>query len=395
MKTDIARRNFMEQLAVVLGLAGLGPLELSAQGRARQSTDAAKAALPDPKNAADYDKLVKLANNENPYGSSEAVMKAMNDAWKYGNRYAAPDGGIVDAIAEHHHVKPENVLIGCGSSEILKIVDDAFLPDHKLVVGVDPTYETVYRYATNSKAKAISVPLTKTYDADMKEIIRVTKANARDVGVVYICNPNNPTGRIVPKNEIKLLLDSVPGDIPVFIDEAYHHYVDDPNYESSVKYVIEGRKVIIARTFSKIAALAGMRLGYAVAPKEIVDQLRPFLMSYNTNHIVKHGAVVALKDTATEARIKQLNRQTRERIIGEIKAMGYEVIPSQTNYFMVNIKKDMSTVGDEFLKKGVVVGRKFPPMNEWMRVSVGTDEEMNVFMKAFKELFAAQQSKSG
>jgi len=395
MKTDIARRNFMEQLAVVLGLAGLGPLELSAQGRARQSTDAAKAALPDPKNAADYDKLVKLANNENPYGSSEAVMKAMNDAWKYGNRYAAPDGGIVDAIAEHHHVKPDNVLIGCGSSEILKIVDDAFLPDHKLVVGVDPTYETVYRYATNSKAKAISVPLTKTYDADMKEIIRVTKANARDVGVVYICNPNNPTGRIVPKNEIKLLLDSVPGDIPVFIDEAYHHYVDDPNYESSVKYVIEGRKVIIARTFSKIAALAGMRLGYAVAPKEIVDQLRPFLMSYNTNHIVKHGAVVALKDTATEARIKQLNRQTRERIIGEIKAMGYEVIPSQTNYFMVNIKKDMSTVGDEFLKKGVVVGRKFPPMNEWMRVSVGTDEEMNVFMKAFKELFAAQQSKAG
>jgi histidinol-phosphate aminotransferase len=395
MKTDIARRNFMEQLAVVLGLAGLGPLELSAQGRARQSTDAAKAALPDPKKAADYDKLVKLANNENPHGPSEGVMKAMNDAWKYGGRYAAPDGGIVDAIAEHHHVKPENVLIGCGSSEILKIVDDAFLPDHKVVVGVDPTYETVYRYATNSKAKAIAVPLTKTYDADMKEIIRVTKANARDVGVVYICNPNNPTGRIVPKNEIKLLLDSVPGDIPVFIDEAYHHYVDDPNYESSVKYVIEGRKVIIARTFSKIAALAGMRLGYAVAPKEIIDQLRPFLMSYNTNHIVKHGAVVALKDTVTEARVKQLNRQTRERITGEIKAMGYEVIPSQTNYFMVNIKKDMSTVGDEFLKKGVVVGRKFPPMNEWMRVSVGTDDEMNVFMKAFKELFPVQQSKAG
>jgi len=165
---------------------------------------------------------------------------------------------LVDAIAEHHHVKPENVLIGCGSSEILKIVDDAFLPDHKLVVGVEPTYETVYRFATNSKAKAIAIPLTKTYDANMKEIIRVTKFNARDVGVVYICNPNNPTGRIVPKDEIKLLLDSIPGDIPVFIDEAYHHFVDDPNYEPSVKYVIEGRKVIIARTFSKIAALAGI-----------------------------------------------------------------------------------------------------------------------------------------
>ncbi len=337
-----------------------------------------------------YDKLIKLANNENPYGPPEGVLKAMNDAWKYGNRYAAPDGGLVDAIAEHHHVKPENVLIGCGSSEILKIVDDAFLPDHKLVVGVDPTYETVYRFATNSKAKAIAIPLTKTYDANMKEIIRVTKLNARDVGVVYICNPNNPTGRIVPKDEIKLLLDSIPGDIPVFIDEAYHHFVDDPNYEPSVKYVIEGRKVIIARTFSKIAALAGMRLGYAIAPKEIIDQLRPFVMTYNTNTIVKFGGVASLKDTANEAKIKQINKQIRDRVTNELKAMGYEVIPSQANFFMVNVKKDVTGVGEEFLKKGFVVGRKFPPMNEWLRISVGTDDEMKGFMKTFKELFPAQ-----
>ena len=388
MKTDIARRNFMGKLAVLLGYAGLGPLQLSAQGRARQGSGTVSGA-PDPKKV-DYDKLIKLANNENPYGPPESVLKAMNDAWKYGNRYAAPDGGLVDAIAEHHHVKPENVLIGCGSSEILKIVDDAFLPDHKLVVGVDPTYETVYRFATNSKAKAIAIPLTKTYDANMKEIIRVTKLNARDVGVVYICNPNNPTGRIVPKDEIKLLLDSIPGDIPVFIDEAYHHFVDDPNYEPSVKYVIEGRKVIIARTFSKIAALAGMRLGYAIAPKEIIDQLRSFVMSYNTNTIVKFGGVASLKDTANETKVKQLNKQIRDRVTNELKAMGYEVIPSQTNFFMVNVKKDVTGVGEEFLAKGYVVGRKFPPMNEWLRVSVGTDDEMKGFMKTFKELFPAQ-----
>ena len=397
MKTDIARRDFMGKLAVLLGYAGLGPLRLSAQGRARQA-DAAASGLPDMKKPAEYDKLVKLANNENPYGPPEGVMKAMNEAWKYGNRYSAPDGGIVDAIAEHHKVKPENIVIGCGSSEILKIVDDAFLPDHKLVVGVDPTYETVYRFATNSKAKSIAVPLTKTFDANMKEIIRVTKANARDVGVVYICNPNNPTGRIVPKDEIKMLLDSIPGDIPVFIDEAYHHFVDDPNYEPSVKYVIEGRKVIIARTFSKIAGLAGMRLGYAVAPKELIDQLKPFVMGYNTNAIVKFGGVASLKDTANEARVKQLNKQIRDRVTGELKDYGYEVIPSQTNFFMVNVKKDVTPVAQDFLKKGFVVGRKFPPMNEWLRVSVGTEDEMKGFMKAFKEVFPAQaaaQTKAG
>jgi histidinol-phosphate aminotransferase len=148
---------------------------------------------------------------------------------------------------------------------------------------------------------------------------------------VYICNPNNPTGRIVPKQDIKLLLDSIPQDIPVFVDEAYHHFVDDPNYEPSIKYVIEGRKVIVARTFSKIAGLAGMRLGYAVAPAEIIDLLRPFVVSYNTNAIVKHGGVAALKDTAYEAKIKQLNKRLRDKTMNDLKAMGYQTIPSQAN----------------------------------------------------------------
>jgi histidinol-phosphate aminotransferase len=388
MKTDIARRNFMGRLAAVLAYAGLAPLELSAQARGQRSGAAAR---PDARRT-DYDNMAKLANNENPYGPSEGVLKAMNDAWKYANRYSAPDGGIVEAIAEHHRVKPENILLGCGSSEILKVVDDAFLADHKLVVGVDPTYETVYRYATNSKAKAIAIPLTETYDANMKAIIRTTKMNARDVGLVYICNPNNPTGRIVPKDEIRLLLDSVPQDIPVFIDEAYHHFVDDPNYEPSIKYVVEGRKVVIARTFSKIAGLAGMRLGYAIAPPEIIAQLRPLILSYNANAIVKHGAVAALKDTAYEAKVKQLNKQIRDKTTSELKALGYEVIPSQTNFFMVNVKKDVTAVAESFREKGILVGRKFPPMNEWLRVSVGTEEEMNRFMRAFKDLFPAARS---
>jgi histidinol-phosphate aminotransferase len=385
MKTNIARRKFMGKAAAVLGYAGLAPLGFAAQRRQQQPAAAAKAGELDRK--ADYDKFAKLANNENPYGPPDSVMKAMNDAWKYANRYSAPDGGIVEAIAEHHGVKPENVIIGCGSSEILKIVDDAFLPDHKLVVGVEPTYETVYRYASNSKAKAIALPLTETFDVDMKTIIRVTKLNARDVGLVYVCNPNNPTGRIVNKQDIKLLLDSIPQDIPVFVDEAYHHFVDDPNYEPSIKYVIEGRKVVVARTFSKIAGLAGMRLGYAVAPREIIDLLRPLVVSYNTNAIVKHGGVASLKDTASQAKVKQLNKQVRDKTTGELKNLGYQVIPSQTNFFMVNIKKDVSPVAEEFAKKGILVGRKFPPMNEWLRVSVGSEDEMNRFMKAFKEIF--------
>ena len=391
--SNIARRKFMGKIAALMGYAGLAPFEFSGQTRSRQ----AAAAKPGLDKKVDYDKLIKLANNENPYGPSDTVMKAMNDAWKYANRYQYPDGGIVAAIAEHHGVKPENILLGCGSSEILKVVDDAFLPEHKLVIGVEPTYETVYRYATNSKAKAITLPLTETFDVDMKAIIHATKLNARDIGFVYICNPNNPTGRIVSKQDIKLLLDSIPPDVPVFIDEAYHHFVDDPNYEPSIKYVIEGRKVIVARTFSKIAGLAGMRLGYAVAPPEIIGMLQPLVVSYNTNAVVKYGGAAALKDTASQAKLKQLNKQLRDKTTNELKAMGYQVIPSQSNFFMVNVKKDVAPLGPEFQKQGILIGRKFPPMNEWLRVSVGTEDEMNLFMKAFKEILPVQrtEAKSG
>jgi histidinol-phosphate aminotransferase len=134
-----------------------------------------------------------------------------------------------------------------------------------------------------------------------------------------------------------------------------------------------------------------------VAPPEIIELLKPLVVSYNTNAIVKYGGVAALKDTTYEARIKRLNKQLLDKTTNELKAMGYEVIPSQTNFFMVNVKTDVMQVGEEFKKKEILVGRKFPPMNEWLRVSVGTEDEMNRFMKAFKEIFSSQkaQAKSG
>lgn len=377
------RRRFVGGIAAAIGCGSLPSFVWPPQDR-RQVPANAKGVPADP--VAEFDKMAKLASNENPYGPSEAVMKAMNDAWKYSNRYGYPDGGIVEAIAEHHGVKPENVLIGAGSAEILKAADDAFLPDHRKVVGVEPTFESVYRYATNSKAQVLAVRLKPDYSVDMKEIIRVTRLNARDVGLVYLCNPNNPTGNIIHKDDIRLLLESIPEEIPVLIDEAYHHFVDNPNYEPSLKYVLAGRKVIITRTFSKIAALAGMRLGYGVAPKEVIDQMRSVTYNSSINALVKYGAIAALKDTENEAKIRVLTRRIREQTMAELRSLGYELIPSDTNFFMVNIKKDVTQVGAEFRKKEILVGRKFPPMDQWLRVSVGTADEMKRFMTAFKEI---------
>ena len=379
------RRHFMGGLVTAFGISRLSPFGFALQER-RQIQVFADGVRTDLQ--AEYDGMVKLSSNENPYGPSEAVMRAMTGAWKYANRYGYPDGGITEAIAAHHKVTTDQVLLGSGSAEVLKAADDAFLPGHLKVVGVEPTFEVVYRFATNSRAEAVTVALREDHAVDTNEIIRVTRLNARDVGLIYICNPNNPTGNIVPKDDIKLLLDSVPEDIPVLIDEAYHHFVDNADYESSVKYVLEGRNVIVTRTFSKIAALAGMRLGYGIASKELIDQMRRVIYG-SINAVVKYGGVAALQDTAYEAKIKQLNRQVRDRTTAQLKTLGYEVIPSDTNFFMVNVRRDATLVRDEFRKRGILVGRKFPPMDTWLRVTVGSDEDMQRFVAAFKEIFVA------
>jgi histidinol-phosphate aminotransferase len=384
--SDVSRRVFVGGVATTLVSSLALRKEAWAQARA-VIPDGTVSKYPPPPTVEEFDALAKLASNENPYGPSESVLKAMTQAFKYTNRYGYPDGGLVQELSVHHGVKAENILLGAGSSEILKLVGTAFLSGGKKVVGVEPTYSLVYEHATGIKSDAIRLPLTSDHRQDIATIVKATKTHYRDVGFVYVCNPNNPTGVLVTKREIKQLLDALPEDMPVLIDEAYHHYVDDPNYATSVPYVLEGRPVIIARTFSKISALAGMRLGYAIAPAELIQKIRPW--SYNSvNAIVKWGGVAALRDTESQTQVKKLTIALRDKTTKELQRLGYEVIPSQANFFMVGIKRPVTSVLEQFRHKGVLVGRPFPPLNEHLRVSVGTAEEMDRFTAAFKEIFA-------
>jgi histidinol-phosphate aminotransferase len=389
----VSRRRFVGGIAAGVGYLGMGPnIRLLASPRAASGvpeiplTDAVRKAQ------AEYDGYAKLSNNENPYGPPESVMKAMTDAFKYANRYGSPDGGILEAIAEHHGVKPENVIMGEGSSEILNVADLAFAQGTRKVIGADPTYATIFSYATAARSEGIKIPLLPDYRQDIPGMVKAAKQHYRDVGLVYICNPNNPTGVVVPKQEIKQLLDELPEDIPVLIDEAYHHFVDDPNYETSEKHVRDGRPVILTRTFSKIVGLAGMRLGYAIAPKYIIDQMKVYSINYGINQIVRYGGVAGLKDTEAQAKVKRLNTELRDKTTAELQSLGYDVIPSQTNFFMVQVGRDVVEVAKEFKKRGVLVGRPFPPMTKHLRVSVGSADEMARFMTAFKEIFPAKTS---
>jgi histidinol-phosphate aminotransferase len=385
---SVSRRTFMGGVAAAVGYLGTKPeADLFAQQGGQAAARAGRAAGAAAND--DWDSFAHLSSNENCWGPPDSVMKAMNSAWKYSNRYGYPDGNLVGEIAKLHGVKAENVLLTAGSGEVLDVVSTTYLQGGKKVVGVEPTYSTVYQHATSIKTSAIKLPLTKDYRQDMQMFIKTANARAKEIGLVYLCNPNNPTGVIVTKDEVKELLDGVPKGMPVLIDEAYHHFVDDARYATSVPYVIEGRPVIIARTFSKIAALAGMRLGYAVAPANMIAEMRPYSMG-SINALVKWGGVASLKDTAAQADVKHKTLELRKKTTSELTAYGYEVIPSEANFFMVSIGREIQPVIDEFKAKKVLVGRPFPPMTTHMRVSVGTAEEMDRFTKAFKEIFPAK-----
>jgi histidinol-phosphate aminotransferase len=378
-----SRRQFVGGVAAALGYFGAAPeLDLLAQAPApRAPRSRPRLTLEE------YEAAAKLAYNENPYGASPSVMKAITGAFKFGNRYNYPDGNIAQEIAAHHGLKPENVILGAGSSEILQVAGRTFLQGGRKVIGVEPTFADVYEYASGVRAEAIILPLGPDFRQDVGAMVKAARGNHRDVGFVYLCNPNNPTGLVVTKQEVRQLLEGIPEDVPVLIDEAYHHYVEHPDYATSIPYILGGRPVLVTRTFSKIYGLAGMRLGYGLASKSLVDRMRPHCTG-SINALVKWAGAAALKDFEAAGEVRRATLELRKKTMGELESLGFTGLPSDTNFFMVHLRREVAPVIDAFRSRGVLVGRPFPPMLEHLRVSVGTAEEMQRFLKAFREILA-------
>ncbi len=386
MNTRFSRRHFMGSAAAALGALGLRPATALGAG--------IRPPPPGLEPRDPYDDLAKLSSNENPYGPSDKMMASMNAAWKYSNRYGYPDGDILEKIADHHGVGTRNIMMNAGSGETLKVAGLAFLKHDEKVVGVEPTFLTVYRAAAGIDADAIVRPLLGDHTQDIDDLIKVTRRNYRDVGMVYVCNPNNPTGVVVSDDDIRRLLDGIPEDIPVLIDEAYHHFVQDPSYATAVPYIKEGRKVLVTRTFSKIYGMAGLRLGYGIAPAEMIDEMRVYSTG-SVNALVKWGGVAALEDHESEAWVRDTTISLREATANELRGQGFEVIPSETNFFMVHTGRPASEVRAEFRKHDVAVGRDFPPMLDYLRVSIGTEEEMKRFLTAWNQIFPDGMTATG
>lgn len=333
---------------------------------------------------------ILINSNENPYGPSSRAIAAITGSEAVACRY--PDdlySRTINAIADLTHVAPENVVLGCGSTEILRVCDAAFVGTDKKLVVAEPTFEAVTYYAKVCQASTIKVPLTSDFRHDLPAM---AQASSDGVGLIYVCNPNNPTGTINTRDEFADFISKVPSSTYVLVDEAYFHFVEDPRYTSVIDMIPQHSNLIVTRTFSKVYGMAGMRLGYAVAQKGTIEAMHRELLFDNGNAAVLAAAIASINDPEVVLLNKKRLNDTRNWVLGELKKSGYSAIPSHANFFMVDIGSDVTPVIKAFHDRKIIVGRKFPSMSNWLRVSVGKPEEMRKFLAVFREVVPTQKS---
>ncbi|MGA9800607.1 MAG: histidinol-phosphate transaminase [Terriglobales bacterium] len=366
-----SRRDFLRSL-------GFG----AAVGATVQWPLADFAAAAEPARVGKSDGFIRLDSNENVYGPTAKVAAAINSATHLVNRYPYPKyEEVTERIAAFHKVKPEQVLFACGSTEILRVAACAFLGPGKQLIEASPTFEAEAEYAKALGSEVVGVPLDRVFAHDLGAMqARVSPST----GLIYICNPNNPTGSITAREDIETFVRRLPATARVVIDEAYHDYATKSAlYASFIDRPLDDERVIVTRTFSKVYGLAGLRLGYAVAAPKVIEQMRKFITHDSLNAIVAEVAGIALSDTAGVAEFVRRNVSDRQEFVNSAGVRMLMPIDSQTNFVMMNVQHPAGPVVEHFRMNRILIGRVFPPMDNYIRVSLGTRDDMKAFWQAW------------
>ena len=394
---SISRRRFAQ-------LMGVGAASVVARPASVLPKEVLSVSLLAPRPAT-AGNIVRLNSNENPYGPSPHALKAMTDAfglaWRYPDEYADK---LIETLAKVNGVNRDQIILGDGSGEILKMCAAAFTgpanggsrpielakptrgpaltftPGRGTLVAADPTFEAILNHARVSRASIVKVPLNRTFGHDLPRMLAVARE-----GLVYICNPNNPTASITPKNELRAFIEKVPLQTMVLVDEAYFHYADNPDYESVIPLIKDHPNLIVARTFSKIYGMAGLRCGYCIAQRETLQRMRPHQTWDSVNIMALAAAVASLNDPDQVANSRRLNQENRQYVSHEVGKLGYQHIPSDANFMMIDLKRPVRPVIDGLRQQNVQVGRVFPSLPNHMRVTIGKRSEMETFLNALRE----------
>ncbi len=316
--------------------------------------------------------VVKLASNENPLGPSPKAIQAIQDLLSELNRY--PDGATQDvrqAIAQHIQVEPHQVFVGNGSDEIIKMIAETFLqPGDEMIVPY-PSFAQYNFGAQVMGAQVISVPLTQEFQYDFAAMREHITARTK---LIYVCSPNNPTGTWATHSDVKDFLEDLPNHVIVVLDEAYVEYVNSPDPLQSLVFIAEGKTVLSLRTFSKMYGLAGLRVGYALGNPELIRYLHQVREPFNVNAVAQVGAAAALLDHEYVTRCREVNEAGRMQYYSGLEKLGVQYIPTQGNFLLVKVGNGIR-VFEDLERHGVIVRAGFLGLDEYVRISIGTEEE--------------------
>ncbi len=327
--------------------------------------------------------LAKLNSNENPFGPSQRVRDAITSTFDTACRYPFQSlAGLVAMIAEKEGVTKDHVVVTGGSTEGLKAVGLTYGLHGKELVAADPTFQAMLRYAENFGAHVHRVPVDETLGHDLEEMEKRINGNT---GLVFICNPNNPTGTLLNKDKLRDFCQSVDNKAMVFSDEAYYDFITEPDYPSMVELVKEGRNVIVSKTFSKVFGLAGLRIGYLIARPDIAKRLKGSVMA-NTNILAIAAAKEALRDDEFYKFSLAKNEEAKKHLYKTLDALNLHHIKSHTNFVFFKTGRPIDTLIKEMASENVLIGRPFPPFYEWARISTGKMTEMEQFRKALTKV---------
>src|SRR5262249_54345292 len=329
--------------------------------------------------------IVRLSANENPYGPSTKALQAMTESFGLACRYPDEHSNVlIDKLARLNNVDRDQILLGDGSGEILKLCAETFTgPQNGKLIAADPTFEAILNNATANGAEVVKVPLTSSFAHDLPKMGAAAKG-----GLIYVCNPNNPTASITPKHELRDFITKTPGDTVILVDEAYFHYADSPEHESVIPLVKEHPNLIVSRTFSKIYGMAGLRCGYCVAQKETVERMRRNQMWDSVNCMALAAASASLDDPDQIPNGQRLNTEVRTFVTSELDKLGYQTIPSQANFIMFDCKRPVVPLIQALRRHNVEVGRLFPALPNHMRVTLGKKSDMELFLSTVRQLIA-------
>lgn len=330
-------------------------------------------------------RVIKLASNENPLGPSPKALVALSSTQDMLHRY--PDGSayqLRQAIADRWKVAREQVILGNGSDEILGLLARTFLTPGDEAIMADHTFVIYKLEVTAVHGKPVVVPLAN-WTHDLESMVRAVTSRTR---LLFLCNPNNPTGTIVSAEAVDRLMAKVPEDVIVVFDEAYFEYVRSPRFPDAMAYVKQRRNAIVLRTFSKVYGLAGLRIGYGISTVEIIDFLNRVRPPFNANSLAQKAALAALGDDEHVAKSRTANAAGMEQMESGLRALGVTPIPSETNFLYFDAKQDGRQVFEALLRAGIIVRHIDGAM---LRVTIGRPDENAAFLQALKKVLHGER----